>query len=178
MLSVVLTEPLPTKNLTVYELVSLGRQPYTNWLGRLGQEDTRIVKNVLNRLGIIELKNKKCFELSDGQLQKVLLGRALAQDTPLMMLDEPTTHLDLYHKVQILKNLREIAHDLRKLVVFTTHEIELAIQLCDTLCVLNTGTMDFGPPANLIREEKFNSLFPPDTLTFNAGTGKFSVRDT
>lgn len=174
-MSIVLTEPLPTKNLSVLELVSLGRQPYTNWIGGLTKEDLEVVAHILTRLNIRHLQKKKCYELSDGQLQKVMLARALSQDTAVILLDEPTTHLDLYHKVQILKLLREIAHDLNKLVLFSTHEIELAIQLSDALCVLHDSGSAFGTPGELIQAGEFNKLFPQDTLRFDPETGSFSV---
>lgn len=175
LLSVVLTEPLPTRNLNVWELVSLGRQPYTNWLGKLEHHDREIVQQVLSRLRLDSLADKKCYELSDGQMQKVLLARALTQDTPIMVLDEPTTHLDLLNKVEILKLLQEIARNMNKLVIFSSHEIELAIQLCDTLCVLKGQNADFGPPRELIRNGTFNQLFPSDTLSFDPSSGTYSI---
>ena len=127
-LSVVLTEQPASKNLTVQELIALGRQPYTNWLGTLTKEDKQQIQASLDAFLLNELRHSKCHELSDGQLQRVLVARAMAQDTSLILLDEPTTHLDLYHKVQILKMLQELAHNKQKTILFTTHEIELAIQ--------------------------------------------------
>ena len=106
-LSIVLTENLPPSNLTVFELVALGRQPYTNWIGKLTPEDIVKVNEALSLTQISHLATKKHFEISDGQLQKVLVARALAQDTPLIILDEPTTHLDLVHKVSLLKLLKK-----------------------------------------------------------------------
>ena len=119
-MSIVLTDPLASKNLTVKELISLGRQPYTNWLGILREEDNRVIEDAIEKIGLQSFQDRKCFELSDGQLQKVLIARALAQDTPIILLDEPTTHLDLYHKVQVLKTMKHIAHELQKTVVYTT----------------------------------------------------------
>src|SRR5690606_19358160 len=113
-ISVVLTEPIASKNLTVQELISLGRQPYTNWLGTLTAEDRDKISLAMDMVQISELKAKKCYELSDGQMQRVMIARAIAQDTQLILLDEPTTHLDLYHKVQILKLLKSIAHTTKK----------------------------------------------------------------
>ena len=107
-LSVVLTEKIPPSNLTVYELVALGRQPYTNWLGKLSTEDTSKINDAIALTQIENLINKKHFEISDGQLQKVLIARALAQDTNLIVLDEPTTHLDLLHKVSVFKLLKKV----------------------------------------------------------------------
>ena len=107
-MSLVLTDTIASKNLTVFELVALGRQPYTNWVGNLSENDLEIVNNALLQTNINDLKQKRCFELSDGQLQKSMIARALAQDTDLIILDEPTTHLDMYHKVYILKLLQKL----------------------------------------------------------------------
>ena len=104
-LSLVLTEKLPPSNLTVFELIALGRQPYTNWIGKLSDEDLLQINHAMELTQITHLSSKKHHEISDGQLQKVLIARALAQDTPLIILDEPTTHLDLFHKVGVFKLL-------------------------------------------------------------------------
>tara|TARA_R110002049_G_scaffold10728_2_gene52161 strand:+ start:16753 stop:17439 length:687 start_codon:yes stop_codon:yes gene_type:complete len=174
-ISVVLTEPIASKNLTVLELISLGRQPYTNWIGTLTEEDKEKISLAMDMLQISELKSKKCYELSDGQLQRVMIARALAQDTQLILLDEPTTHLDLYHKVQILKLLKYIAHKTNKTILFTTHEIEIAIQLCDKMLILEGQQSIFGSPRELIQKKSFENLFPSDTITFDSQTGSFRV---
>lgn len=174
-ISVVLTEAIASKNLTVLELVSLGRQPYTNWIGTLRQEDIRIIDRAMDMVSVSEFQDKKCYELSDGQLQKVMIARALAQDTSIILMDEPTSHLDLYHKVQILKLLRHIAHETRKTILFTTHEIEIAIQLCDKMLILENANSTFGTPSELIKNKNFEKLFPSDTITFDSRSGSFRV---
>ena len=105
-LSVVLTEAPASKNLSVLEMVSLGRQPYTNWIGSLSKEDQKGIRFALEATETTSLAHRKCFELSDGQMQRVAIARALAQDTPIIILDEPTTHLDLYHRAYVLKLLK------------------------------------------------------------------------
>nr|WP_281502421.1 ABC transporter ATP-binding protein [Arenibacter sp. S6351L] len=173
--SVVLTEPIASKNLTVLELISLGRQPYTNWIGTLTEDDMEKISLALDMVQMSELKSKKCYELSDGQLQRVMIARAIAQDTQLILLDEPTTHLDLYHKVQILKLLKSIAHTTKKTILFTTHEIEIAIQLCDKMLILEKNQSTFGSPCELIEKKSFENLFPADIIIFDAQTGSFRV---
>ncbi|WP_373072927.1 ABC transporter ATP-binding protein [Zeaxanthinibacter enoshimensis] len=173
--SLVLTEPLATKNLAVWELVQLGRQPYTNWIGKLEAADKEKIAEALAMVGLQDSHSKKCYELSDGQMQKVLIARALAQDTPLMLLDEPTTHLDLYHKVQILKLLQRISHEMKKTILFTTHEIGLAIQLCDRMLILDNQENPFGAPCELIEQKRFESLFPGDIISFDSQTGNFKI---
>lgn len=175
MVSIVLTEPIASKNLSVLELVALGRQPYTNWIGKLTQNDKSKILEALDVLELIELQHKKCYELSDGQLQRALIARALAQETTLMLLDEPTSHLDLYHKVQILKLLKSIAHKTQTTVLFTSHEIEMAIQLCDKILILGKGKNHFGDPCELIEQKAFEKLFPTDTVTFDARSGSFRI---
>lgn len=175
-LSIVLTEPLTSKNLSVYELVALGRHPYTNWVGNLTEEDTAIINNALEAINISDLKDKRCYELSDGQLQKVMIARALSQDTDLIVLDEPTTHLDMYHKAYILKLLQKLTKDTGKTILFSSHEIDLAIQLCDTMIVMRDNEVICEQPYNLISEGVFDSLFPEDLISFDKTTGSFKVR--
>ncbi|WP_299114438.1 ABC transporter ATP-binding protein [uncultured Winogradskyella sp.] len=174
-LSIVLTEQLTSKNLSVYELVALGRHPYTNWIGNLSTEDTQKVNEAIELVNISDLKEKKCFELSDGQLQKVMIARALAQDTDIIVLDEPTTHLDMYHKAYILKLLQKLTKETGKTILFSSHEIDLAIQLCDTMIVMTNDSLVCDQPCNLIEDGVFNSLFPKDMIAFDTKTGSFKI---
>lgn len=175
-ISLVLTEKIASKNLSVIELVALGRQPYTNWIGSLTKKDKQIVNKAIEQVDLKELQHKKCYELSDGQMQRVMIARALTQDTAIMLLDEPTTHLDLYHKANILKLLKTIAYTTQKTILFTTHEIDLAIQLCDKMLLINGDDNPFGQPCELIAQKHFENLFPQDTVMFDASTGTFRVK--
>ncbi len=175
--SLVLTEPIASKNLTVFELIALGRQPYTNWIGTLTASDTHKINEVIDRLTLNTIAHRKCFELSDGQLQRVLIARALAQDTQIILLDEPTSHLDLHHKVSILKLLKKIAQETQKTILFTSHEIELAIQLCDKMLLMGSDGFPFGTPRHLTDTGAFDKLFPHESVTFNSETQTFQVRD-
>jgi iron complex transport system ATP-binding protein len=174
-LSIVLTEPLTSKNLSVYELVALGRHPYTNWIGNLTEEDSTIINNALESVNISDLKDKRCYELSDGQLQKVMIARALSQDTDVIVLDEPTTHLDMHHKAYILKLLQKLTKETGKTILFSSHEIDLAIQLCDTMIVMTKTGVICDQPCNLISDRVFDSLFPKDLISFDNSTGSFRV---
>lgn len=175
-ISIVLTEPMASKNLTVLELIALGRQPYTNWIGRLSTADRAKIHEAISMVDLDTLKNKKCYELSDGQLQRVMIARALAQDTSIILLDEPTSHLDLHHKVQILKLLKQIAHETQKTILFTSHEIEMAIQLCDKILIMHQDSHEFGEPCELIQKKSFERLFPQDAVMFDAKTGSFKIK--
>lgn len=174
-LSVVLTEKLPPSNLTVFELVALGRQPYTNWIGTLSNEDIEKVNQALALTQIEHLAPKKHFEISDGQLQKVLVARALAQDTPLIILDEPTTHLDLLHKVALFKLLKKLTQQTQKCILFSTHDIDLAIQLSDEMIIMTPETIVQDQPCNLISKGSFNNLFKDEHIVFDATKGKFVI---
>lgn len=175
-LSLVLTEQLMSKNLSVFELIALGRQPYTNWVGNLSENDLTIINTAISQTNLTDLKHKRCFELSDGQLQKVMIARALAQDTDLIILDEPTSHLDIYHKVSTLKLLQKLAKDTNKTILFSSHEIDLSIQLCDKLIVMTPDKVVCDMPCNLISNGTFNSLFPEDLISFDEKTGSFRVK--
>ena len=174
-LSLVLTEKLPPSNLTVFELIALGRQPYTNWLGKLSEEDLRKVKGALALTQIEHLAHKKHYEISDGQLQIVLIARALAQDTPLIILDEPTTHLDLPHKVSVFKLLKKLSQETNKCILFSTHDVDLAIQLSDEMIVMTPNHVEQDQPCNLISKGVFNSLFTDTSITFDEMKGKFVI---
>jgi iron complex transport system ATP-binding protein len=174
-LSVVLTETPASKNMTVSELVALGRQPYTNWLGTLTKKDKAHINKALEATEMMSFKDRKCYELSDGQLQRALIARALAQDTPIIILDEPTTHLDLYHRASILKLLKNLTKTTGKTILFSTHEIDLAIQLCDKMLVMTPEESYFGDPCQLIEAGYFSKLFPKNLIDFDGDVGRFKI---
>lgn len=174
-LSLVLTEKLPPSNLSVFELVALGRQPYTNWVGTLTETDTEKVRQAMQLTQIEHLASKRHFEISDGQLQKVLIARALAQDTPLIILDEPTTHLDLLHKVSLFKLLKKLTQETQKCILFSTHDIDLAIQLSDEMIIMTPEMVVQDEPCNLISKGSFSTLFKDEHIVFDAEKGKFIV---
>jgi len=174
-LSLVLTEKLPPSNLSVFELIALGRQPYTNWLGKLSAEDLEKINQAITLTHVEHLIDKKHHEISDGQLQIVLIARALAQDTPLIILDEPTTHLDLFHKVSVFKLLKKLSQETNKCILFSTHDIDLAIQLSDEMIVMSESSVEQDQPCNLITKGIFNTLFKDSSITFDGEKGKFVI---
>lgn len=175
-ISVVLTNQPISKKLEVAELVALGRQPYTNWIGHLSKKDVLEVKKAIKLVGIKSIQHRKCFELSDGQLQKVLIARALAQNTPIIILDEPTSHLDMYHKAQVLKLLKNLTQQTGKTIVFATHEINLALQLCDKLILMQKEGVQHGTPRELIEKGAFHAIFPQDLIVFDPDTHSFKIK--
>lgn len=175
-LSIVLTEKLPQSNLTIYEIIALGRQPYTNWLGTLSQVDKSKIEEAIALTDIHHLIHKKHDEISDGQLQIALIARALAQDTSIIILDEPTTHLDLVHKATLLKLLQKLTHETGKTILYSTHDIDLAIQMADEMIVFTPTRIVQDQPCNLIQTGIFNTLFDTEHLTFDATIGKFKIK--
>ena len=176
-LSVVLTEKLPPSNLTVFEVIALGRQPYTNWIGKLSNDDLLHIEEAILLTDINHLRDKKHYEISDGQLQIVLIARALAQGTPLIILDEPTTHLDLLHKVSLLKLLKKLAVEANKCIIFSTHDIDLAIQMSDEMVVFTKDSITQDNPCKLIEAGIFNSLFNDCSIVFDNIKGKFVINN-
>lgn len=174
-LSVVLTEQPISKNLTVKELVSLGRQPYTGWMGTLQLKDKEAIEQALHLTETEQIQHKYCYQLSDGQLQRVYIARAIAQDTPLIILDEPTTHLDIYHKAKVLQLLKKLTVETNKTILFSTHEIDLAIQLTDQMLVMTKETTHAGNPCDLILQGCFDTLFPKGAVVFDKKTGRFTI---
>ena len=175
-LSLVLTEKLPPSNLTVFELIALGRQPYTNWIGKLTEVDLEKINQAIALTQIEHLTQKKYYEISDGQFQNVLVARALAQDTPIIILDEPSTHLDLFHKVALFKLLKKLASESNKCILFSTHDIDLAIQLSDEMIVMTQEKVIQDQPCNLISEGIFDTLFMDENIKFDSEKGRFMIR--
>lgn len=165
-LSVVLTGKPDSLNLTVLELVALGRHPYSGWLGNLRSDDKRAIEEAISRMEINYLAEKRLYELSDGQLQKVMIARALAQDTEVIILDEPTSHLDLKNKLEVLQLLKEIATS-GKAVLISTHEIDLSKTVCDEFWCMDFGAeLLVGKPRELIKSGKLQEYLhvPRETL--------------
>jgi iron complex transport system ATP-binding protein len=163
-------------NLTVFDLVALGRHPYTNWIGMLTKTDARAIEEALTLTHCLDISHKKCYEISDGQLQKAMIARSLAQHTPVIILDEPTTHLDVYHKVFILKLLKKLAAEQKKTILFSTHEIDMAIQVCDQMILMKSDKVVSGEPCELIENHEFSAVFPSDLVDFNESTGRFTIK--
>lgn len=175
-IGLVLTERIPDTNLTVYEMVALGRQPYTNWIGKMGKEDEVRVAQALRESQLDELAGKRCDELSDGQLQRAMICRAVAQDTELILLDEPTAHLDIQHKIETFQLLRKLARELNRTVLISTHEVQLATQMADVLWLMNPGGITSGRPDDLIEEGKINDLFDRNTIVFDKESRQFKIK--
>ncbi len=174
-MSLVLTERIPESNLTVYELIALGRQPYTNWIGNLTDEDKKHIELAIQQTNIENTIHKKHYELSDGQLQKVMIARALAQNTDIITLDEPTAHLDIHNKIEIFQLLKKLAQELHKTILISTHEIHLALQLADELLLMSETDIISGKTNDLIANESVAKLFSSDLVRFDLKSKQFII---
>jgi iron complex transport system ATP-binding protein len=171
--SVVLTDTLPPSNFSCTEIVALGRLPYTAWHGLIDSADHAIVTEVLAEMDLLHLKDKLHHELSDGQLQRTMIGRALVQNTPLMIFDEPTTYLDLAHQFKLIRLLKDLTHQKNKCIIFSTHAIELAIEHADYILAFTARGNFYGSPKELIANKTINKLFENDGLLFDDTLNKF-----
>ena len=165
-ISVVLTGRPESLNLSVLELVALGRHPYSGWLGNLKSSDREKIEEAISLMEINYLAKKRLYELSDGQMQKVMIARALTQETDLIILDEPTSHLDLKNKIDVLQLLQKIAKS-GKGVLISTHEIQLSSQVCDLFWCMDFGQkMLVGEPESLIQSGELQAYLhiPKSTL--------------
>ena len=174
--AVVLSGPAAGGSLTVEELVRLGRHPHTGWLGRYTGQDRRAVATALALTGTHAWRGRRVDQLSDGERQQVMVARALAQDTPLLLLDEPTAHLDLINRVQVLTLLRALTTDHPRSLLFSTHELDLALRTCDRLWLLDRrGTLTTGLPEELVLDGTLTAAFGPlpAGLRFDRREGHF-----
>jgi iron complex transport system ATP-binding protein len=175
-LSFVSTEIVKVNNLKVFDLVALGRFPYTNWIGKLLNEDILKCIWALEMVGLDHLRNKNIDEISDGERQRAMLARTLAQDTKIIILDEPTAFLDLPNKYEIVHLLNKLAREDNKTIIFSTHDLNIAIKESDKIWILNNDTITEGAPEDLILSESFNSLFEHTNLNFDKHKGDFSLK--
>lgn len=176
-ISLVLTDRIYAGNLSVKELVALGRYPYTNWLGNLRKEDQKKIYWALEITGTQYLEDQLIGELSDGQFQKALIARALAQDSDMIILDEPTAHLDLVNKIIILKLLKDLASNTGKSILMATHELELSLQIADFIWMTyKNDKMVTGTPEDLIINGSFNKMINHDAILFDKLHGRFQIK--
>jgi iron complex transport system ATP-binding protein len=181
LLSLVLTERVMTGNMSVYSLVALGRYPYTGLMGKLSQEDEAIVRLAIETTGTRPFAHRHIGDLSDGERQKVMIARAIAQDTPVILLDEPTAHLDLPNRLEIIRLLKTLAREQQKAVVLSTHELDLALQAADRIWLMNrsggaSSVMLSAIPESLVLEGHLEHAFTRNGFEFDSHSGSFRFR--
>ena len=175
-LSFVSTEIIKVENLRVFDVVALGRFPYTNWFGSLSEIDIEIINHSIDLVGLNHFKDKNINEISDGERQKVLIARSLAQDTEIIILDEPTAFLDLPNRYELICLLGILAKEKRKTIVFSTHDLNLALKEADKIWLMLDKDILEGAPEDLILNETFNHIFENSSLNFDKLKGDFRIK--
>lgn len=175
-ISFVSTEEIRITNLKVGDVVGLGRAPYTNWIGTLSHEDREKVGRSLELVGMSAFAHKTMDTLSDGERQRVMIARALAQDTPIILLDEPTAFLDLPNRYEICLLLRRLAHTQGKSIIFSTHDLSIALELCDTIAMIEGGRFFYGTAEKLIAKGEIQRLFEGTSLRFDRDTNNVKLK--
>ena len=174
--SFVTTDKIRIANLACEDVVALGRAPYTNWIGRMQQADRDIVARSLSLVGMSSFARKTMDRMSDGECQRVMIARALAQDTPIILLDEPTSFLDLPNRYELCTLLRRLAHDHRKCILFSTHELDIALSLCDSIALIDPPVLRYLPTPDMACSGYIERLFSNSFVTFDTESGTIKVR--
>lgn len=178
-ISVVLTEPILNGSMDTYSAVSLGRHPYSGWLGHLREEDHACISRALRTVGAESLTDRLLVDLSDGERQKVLIARALAQESEVMLLDEPTAFLDLPNRIELMSILRNLARQEGMSLLLSTHDLDLALQFADRLWLITPkGTLLEGAPEALALKGQLSKIFATTHLSWNAESARFQVART
>lgn len=175
-ISVVLTEKCEIRNMTVNELIGLGRSPYTGFWGTLSKEDKEIVERSIALVGIPHLTHRMVHTLSDGERQKVMIAKALAQETPVIYLDEPTAFLDFPSKVEMMQLLHHLSRQTDKTIFLSTHDLELALQIADKIWLMDkVNGVTIGTPEDLSLNGSLSNFFARKGIVFDLETGLFRV---
>lgn len=159
LIAAVTTERVRIANLACEDVVALGRAPYTNWIGRMQGVDAAVVARSLELVGMSDFARKTMDRMSDGECQRVMIARALAQDTPIILLDEPTAFLDLPGRYELGELLRRLAHDEGKCILFSTHDLDIALSLCDSIALIDTPALRHLPVDEMVQQGHIKRLF-------------------
>lgn len=161
------TERIEVEAMTAYELVAIGRSPYTDWMGRLTDDDHTIINKSMHMASVESLANRKVDTLSDGECQRVMIARALAQQTPIILLDEPTAFLDLPNRYELCTLLAELAHTSNRCIIFSTHELDIALTLADSIALVDTPHLTHLPTEDMIASGNIERLFLGNNVHFD-----------
>lgn len=175
-ISFVTTERVRVSNLKCKDVVALGRAPYTNWVGRLQAHDREIVEQALALLDMSSYAERTMDQMSDGECQRIMIARALAQDTPTILLDEPTSFLDLPNRYELGVLLQKLAHEQNKCILFSTHELDIALTLCDSIALIDQPQLHYLPTREMIDSGHIERLFRNETITFDPKELRIRIR--
>ncbi|MFO7862580.1 MAG: ABC transporter ATP-binding protein [Salinivirgaceae bacterium] len=159
----------------VHQVVSYGRYPYTNMMGRMKEHDRHIIRKAMHDTGIFHLRDAFISEISDGEKQRVLIARSLAQDTEIILLDEPTAYLDVKNKFEILHLLGRLAHEKQKIIIFSSHDLQIVLGTVDLLWFIDKKSIIQGMPEELVLRNKINDLFRHSEVYFDAEENEFKI---
>lgn len=166
-LSLVPSHSPKSNNLSLYDMVATGSYNRTNWLGSISQKEDKIIRDTIDKLCLTHLINHDSSKLSDGEFQRAAIARSLVQESRIILLDEPTAFLDIENKALITKLLKDIAHNERRSVIFSTHDLPLAIKMCDKIWIMGDYGFIEGNPEELIKKGAFDKIFKDSVLRFN-----------
>jgi iron complex transport system ATP-binding protein len=172
-MSFVSTENIRVPNLSVFDLVAYGRFPYTNWIGMLSEKDKSVVHKAIEKVGLYGFENRPVSQISDGERQRAVIARALAQDTPVIILDEPTAYLDVSNKYEIFHLLQVLANEKKKTIVLSSHDLNIALREVDKLWIITEKDNYEGAPEDAVLKGWLNQLFKNEHVGFDAGEGEF-----
>ena len=175
-ISFVTTDKVRIANLRCRDVVALGRAPYTNWLGQLQGEDKEKVDNAMHLVGMDSYAEKTMDKMSDGECQRIMIARALAQDTPVILLDEPTAFLDLPNRYELATLLRRLTRDEGKCILFSTHDLDIALSLCDAVTLIDTPSLHLLPAGAMARSGLIERLFAGESARFDPETRTVKLR--
>lgn len=167
-ISFVTTDKVRIANLRCKDVVSMGRAPYTNWIGQLQAEDKKRVTEAMRLVGMAEYAEKTMDKMSDGECQRIMIARALAQDTPVILLDEPTAFLDLPNRYELCLLLRKLAQEEGKCIIFSTHDLDIALSLCDFIMLIDNPQLYSLPTPEMVTSGHIERLFRNESITFDA----------
>ena len=170
------TEKVRIANLRCRDVVALGRAPYTNWIGRMQEQDNEIVMRSMELVGMSGYADKCMDKMSDGECQRIMIARALAQQTPIILLDEPTAFLDMPNRYELCHLLRHLAHQEQKCILFSTHELDIATSLCDSIALIAPPKMHILPTEQMVQSGLIEKLFTSGIVNFNPATRSVSVK--
>ncbi len=177
MVSVVLTDRIQIQNLTVFELVALGRTPYTGFFGKLTLDDIKLVNKAIEEVGLKNFSYKSIDKMSDGERQKAMIAKALVQETPFIILDEPTAFLDLPAKLEIMQLLKRLSSEKGRGILLSTHDLEMALQIADKIWLLAQGKeLKVGIPEDLVLSNDFKTFFEREGVVFDNNSGSFKYQ--
>lgn len=172
-MSIVSTDKIQVNNMTIFDLVAYGRFPYTGWMGNLTQQDKILINKSIEKVGINHLSHRFITEISDGEKQRALIARALAQDTPIILLDEPTAFLDVSNKYEIFHLLQTLAKEKNKTIIMSTHDLNIALSEVDKLWIITQNGYFEGAPEDAVLEDQLNRLFDNHHINFDYNEGKY-----